>query len=223
MQTVEAVNSRSSESTGSRSNPLLAELRQATDASHQAIERNRRLKQIFTSDFSRAAYRQLLADLFGFYEPLEDQLNTAASQSNNPEDRKTLALAAEGRRKTPWLRHDLRALGLGDGAIDKLPLASRNDCPRIDGLPAGIGCLYVLEGATLGGKLISRQIESNLGITAANGGRFYHGYGPDNGQMWGRFRQLMANLDLDASQTIKVTTAAVETFSALDRWLMREE
>lgn len=222
MQTVEAVNSRSAEHTGPRSNPLLAELRQTTDVSHQAIECNPRLKRIFTSDFSAVSYRQLLADLLGFYEPLEAQLGNCALYANHAE-RQTITLATEGRWKTHWLRSDLRALGLNDETIGKLPRMSRSECPRIDDVPAAIGCLYVLEGATLGGKLISRQIESTLGVTAADGGRFYHGYGPDNGQMWGRFRQLLANLDMDASQTSKVTTAAVETFDSLDRWLMREE
>ncbi|BES70150.1 biliverdin-producing heme oxygenase [Marinobacter nanhaiticus D15-8W] len=222
MQIVEAVNARSAEATGSRSNPLLAELRQATEISHQAIERNPRLKQLFTSDLSVTAYRQLLADLLGFYEPVEAQLDCAALLLSDA-DRKAIALTTEGRWKTPWLRHDLRNLGLSDEAIAGLPRAPRSECPGIEGLPSVIGCLYVLEGATLGGKLISRQIESCLDITAANGGRFYHGYGPDNGPMWGRFRQQLANLDMDASQTAKITTAAVETFSALDRWLMREE
>lgn len=221
MQAVEVVNSRSAEHTGPRSNPLLAALRQATAAAHQAIECNPRLKRIFASDFSAVSYRQLLADLLGFYEPLELQLGNCACANHSK--RQTITLATEGRWKTHWLRSDLRALGLNDEMIGNLPRMSPSECPRIVDLPTAIGCLYVLEGATLGGKLISRQIESTLGVTAADGGRFYHGYGPDNGQMWGRFRQLLANLDMDASQTSKVTTAAVETFDSLDRWLMREE
>ncbi len=50
-----------------------------------------------------------------------------------------------------------------------------------------LGCLYVLEGATLGGQVISRHL-AKLGIGPENGGRFFNGYGARTGEMWKSFQ-----------------------------------
>jgi heme oxygenase len=49
--------------------------------------------------------------------------------------------------------------------------------PVIDSGPTCLGVLYVLEGATLGGQILRREIASRLRLDADNGAAFLDVYG----------------------------------------------
>jgi heme oxygenase len=51
-------------------------------------------------------------------------------------------------------------------------LPQYHDLPDIEDWPRMLGCLYVLEGATLGGQIISRHLQRTLHIDAINGAAF---------------------------------------------------
>ncbi len=60
-------------------------------------------------------------------------------------------------------------------------------CSRILSLPdlaQALGCLYVLEGATLGGQVLSRRSAEPFGFTRAHGCAFFHRYGDQVGPLW---------------------------------------
>lgn len=125
----------------------------------------------------RASYRALLADLFGVYAPLEAAL--AALEWDG------LGIDFSARAKTHWLHADLMARGLPSVDIAALPRSGR--LPAIQSPADGFGVLYVLEGASLGGQLILRQIKPALGLTETAGARFFASYGADVGKYWRSF------------------------------------
>ena len=139
--------------------PLLATLKSETATQHTSLENSLDL-------FERAAtpegYRRLLAQFYGLYRPMEEDLAQALAWEAHHWD-------FGGRRKTPWLETDLSALGLDAAAIARLPVC--DVLPPLAGPGAVIGCLYVLEGSTLGGQFISRQLRQALGIDPESGGR----------------------------------------------------
>ena len=47
-----------------------------------------------------------------------------------------------------------------------------------------LGALYVLEGATLGGQVLRREMAQRLGVNADNGGAFLDVYGAETGRRW---------------------------------------
>jgi heme oxygenase len=49
--------------------------------------------------------------------------------------------------------------------------------PTLADSGALIGTLYVIEGATLGGKVISRHLKDSLGLGPTSGAHFFNGYG----------------------------------------------
>ena len=195
---------------------LLAELRVATKVSHQQIEHNVRLRRIFQPGYTLSEYRSLLARLLGFYAPLEADLATLPVAVHGP-------FHLSKRWKTPWLRQDLERLGLDTDAISALPHISVRARPRITAPSAAVGCLYVLEGATLGGQLISRQLANTLNLNAECGGRFYSGYGTAAGSMWSEFRATLEALTFSDADIALATHTAVEMFTCLDRWLAHED
>ena len=157
-------------------------LRQKTHDLHTRIESRLDFSVHFAS---RAKYRKLLERYYGFYLPFEAYL----AAPERAVDWVTLGIDFAARRKTQLLADDLRMLGLGTPERLGLPLCPQNTLPRPRSASELIGCTYVLEGATLGGKVIGRYVEQALGLTVgAPGAYFFYGYGTETGTMWKQFR-----------------------------------
>jgi len=174
--------------------PLADRLRRETRNEHEAIEATLGLER----DFTLERYREILERFYGFYLPLEREL---------------VPLGFSERAKTPLLRADLESLGIDPSAV-----ALCTEIPRPRTQAERFGVCYVLEGATLGGQLISRRLQSSLGITPQRGGRFFHGYGERTREMWQAFRNALAGLSLRPADEDSVVRLAIETFARLRAW-----
>lgn len=156
------------------------------------------------------SYGRLLTRLLGFYAPMEGRLSSF--------DWTSVKIDFEQRRKVPLLAADLRALGCDSGEISAAPECER--LPPLPSLAAAFGALYVLEGATLGGQLISKHISDSLRIGPINGGSFHGAYGQNTSARWREFRAAAnAHCDEDVDRTDAALAAAVATFEAFDLWL----
>lgn len=184
--------------------PLLSRLRTETRDQHDAIEQTLLLMD---DDLTPDAYRRRLAQFFGFYKPVEERLL---------DGRGPLApwLAVQARRKTPLLEADIHALGQLATAL--LPLCTK--LPPLNSAAECFGCLYVLEGATLGGLIISRHVGQKLGVAARSGGAFFCGYGEQTGAMWQQFRAAITAFSLQTDDQDAVVASARATFEALQHW-----
>lgn len=189
---------------------VMAALRRETRAAHDRIEEARSLARIFTEDFSRDDYIHLIGRLYGFYRPLEDALFDGLPTALAPE--------LAHRRKTPLLAADLAALGLDAAEIATLALCPR--LPRLDSQARRLGCLYVQEGATLGGTLIYRRLNEHFNGEIAGATAFYGCYGPQSGAEWRAFKATMGRLlDGDGDGIAEAVVTATETFALLTGWV----
>lgn len=182
----------------------LLRLRSETRLEHEAVEETLGLAD---PGVTRDLYCLRLKQFYGFYCPIEERL----AQVDGWEGR---GVDLDARRKTSLLRADLAALGAEP--TERIPLCPR--LPPLDDAAAGFGCLYVLEGATLGGQIISRHIKSTLGITPESGGSFFRGYGERTGEMWQSFRTALAAFPVDVDADRRILASAVATFRELRRW-----
>ena len=97
------------------------------------------------------------------------------------------------------------------------------DLPQLTTEEEVYGCLYVIEGSTLGGQVISRSLREHLGIHPENGGAYFSGYGMLTGPRWKEFLARLAVVaEGKGADHEAITRSAVETFQALDRWLFPE-
>ena len=188
---------------------ILSTLRAATGEAHQQLEDAVAIEHCVT-DLAR--YRRLLKIFLGFYRPLESRLAALPDW-----DRYRIDFPA--RRKTPWLVADLLALELTISHVDVLP-----DCsglPPTDTLAGGFGCLYVLEGATLGGRQITALLrESPVPTTARH---FFNSYGAETGTRWREFlTALESHAAAHGTDRAEIVHAAQETFACLRGWFVRE-
>lgn len=183
---------------------ILRFLKEGTAPQHEAAERRLDLADRLRTP---STYAALLGRLYGFYAPLEGALGRVPGYE-------TVGLDFGARRKTPHLVSDLAALGQG---ADGLPLAA--DLPSPATLGEALGGMYVLEGATLGGRVISRLVADRLGFTPANAGAFFAGYGDRVGSMWAEFRAALVRFADTPAAEAEVLTAARGTFDRFNDWL----
>ena len=191
---------------------ILSRLRLETRAEHDAVER---LLDLMGASLTREAYRQRLAQFYGFYAPLEAALRICCTRPDEVRGGSALQLATLSPRlnKTDLLRRDLHYLGV---SADPLPLCSH--LPSTKTSAELLGCMYVLEGATLGGRLITQHIQATFGITPATGGGFFEGYAGDTGKMWQAMRHLLVNCASDIQAENAMVANAIATFACLRGW-----
>ncbi|RZK54693.1 MAG: heme oxygenase, partial [Hymenobacter sp.] len=93
-------------------------------------------------------------------------------------------------------------------------LASCPAMPPLDTWPQLLGAMYVLEGSTLGGQVIARQLaKANIPQRL-----YFSGYGERTGTMWKAFCQLLTQAATPENEADIVQSARL-TFQQLDAWL----
>jgi heme oxygenase len=145
-----------------------------------------------------------LESFYGFYLPLEERLANAA-------------LGFELRHRSPLLSRDLIALGATPYQLEEV--ARCPDLPRLHTVAEAAGCLYVVEGAALGGQVIAKAIERHLGIGADAGASFFFGDGPDTAARWVKVLAWLE--DVAHAGSDRIVASACETFRSFTRWMER--
>lgn len=187
---------------------LPLQLREATADLHRRVEASVGLEGRVTT---LPDYRDLLGRLLGLHEVYE------ATLAGVPWSGLERSLDLPGRRKGAWLRTDLVALGASEGEISRVPRLS--PAPLVPDAAAGLGVLYVLEGSTLGGKFILRDVSARFGLSATRGARFFAGYGSRTGAMWRAMVAALEAIDPHSGTARRVEAAACETFERFEAWL----
>jgi len=186
---------------------LRDQLRLHTRAQHERIEA---ALDIPGSIRNHMDYVSLLAAFHAFYVPFETALVLHEAALSD------VGVELAARRKAHWVREDLQSLGVSGEAIDKLALCSS---PALPTWRHALGSLYVVEGSTLGGQVIARQLARHLNLQPHLHLRFFSAYGARTATMWRSFVTSLNDLNLAAEETADVLQGAAETFETLERWL----
>ncbi|GGK18529.1 heme oxygenase [Deinococcus malanensis] len=177
---------------------IMSRLKHSTLAQHLEVEA---LMPVLHPGLTLPAYAGLLTQIYAAVQPLEAGLQALTL----PEP-----FELPARLKTPLLVSDLQAVS-GATPAPRPPL-------RPQGVPEALGVLYVLEGATLGGQVIGRHLNSALGLTPETGAAYFHAYGARTGTMWKAFTQAM-NREVPIEAEERVIGGAQTAFEAFRRVL----
>ncbi len=186
---------------------FLQRLKLATRDRHSALERQ---LPLLDPTLSHEAYRQFLGRFFGYYAPLEARLDVSPWWGQ-------IGLDYAERRKTPGLAQDLIALGIAPAALARVPPC--RELPDLASSARLLGCLYVIEGATLGGQIITRHLHTHLGLTPRSGAAFFSGYGAQTGSRWKAFGAQLTAYVQHSGGDDEIIDGANQTFATIDRWL----
>ena len=183
---------------------ILPRLRLETRPFHDGVEANTFNQALTAGTVTAAQTARFLARMYGFVQPYEAALQRHAA-AFGPE------WQLEQRYRAPLILDDL--VRLGHPAAPPLCPA----LPPLDTRAQLLGAMYVLEGSTLGGQVIARQ----LAAAGIEGRSFFAGRAERTGPLWKQFGQLLeaaaASEDADA-----VVASAILTFQTLAAWLIQE-
>ena len=191
---------------------VLTRLRLETRGEHDAVER---VLDLMGTELTREDYCRRLERFYGFYGPLEDalQIRCALSDDHGGGATSQLATLLPRLKKTAYLQRDLHYLG-----VETADLLLCSNLPPLETEAEVLGCLYVIEGATLGGQMITRHVRGTLCITPTTGGSFFEGYAGDTGGMWQAMRQLLVSGAIDRQTESAMVANAIITFARLRGW-----
>ena len=181
---------------------MRARLRAATYQSHQQLESRLALG---SGVWTTPRYCELLSAMLGIYRPLERQL-TALNWHGS-------GIAIAERCKASWICADLAYFGYTT-SVPQCDFA-----PSAPTVEDGLGILYVLEGSTLGGQLILRELQPQLNISPEFGGRFFSSYGKQISSMWRQYIEALDRYATVPQAADTIERSAIDTFRAFDRWL----
>jgi heme oxygenase len=150
-------------------------------------------------------YRDMLNLFFTYFGALEKRINQYIGTSQLPD--------YPERRKTESLLRDINYLG--GAATDTIEDA---DVPQIDNALQAFGALYVIEGSTLGGVMISKMMKKQLNLE--DGGlSFFESYGSQTEAMWSRFKEVLDRQVSNEADEQLILDAANETFLKFKQWI----
>ena len=175
-------------------------LRQATVKDHEAVED---LMPLMQMDLRTEDYVRYLGRMFGIVAAWEEQAHRTAPD--------WLCAILAKRERRGLLASDLACFG-------QTPSADRSRLPPFKDLYSLLGAMYVMEGSTLGGQLISRHVEKTLGFKAGFGDAYFIGHGEQTGRMWKEFCKMLETSvpECDAEFVI---LGAKAMFSAFGEWM----
>ncbi|WP_440061805.1 biliverdin-producing heme oxygenase [Pseudomonas syringae] len=189
---------------------LIGALRAETNQLHVQLEKR---MPFFSSVLDHALYLRLLQAYYGFYAPLEAALRDSTFMP--------CALTPDDRIKTCVLVKDLCALGMSEHDIRQLPHCTQ--LPITDSPGACLGVMYVLEGATLGGQVLRREVLKRLGLDEHSGAAFLDVYGAETGPRWKVFLNHLDAVPRGVEFTEAAAHAAHSTFACFEHWLDGQE
>lgn len=177
---------------------ILEALKSETKAIHQELEQVSLLKKIIAREITLQEYTKLLLIFYQFISPYETNIKS------------TYPILLNGREKSDLLLADLSDL---QGKYFN-PRSCSETAPKMSTEAEVYGYLYVMEGATLGGQVITQAIKQNPHLPNVTT-YYFNAYGNGTRRKWLDFTRILCERNVTLSQHDQVVTSAVTTFTAL--------
>ena len=179
---------------------LHARLRTETAPAHEQLECT---LDLLSRPLEQDRFTALLVRFHGFHRAWEPALARCLPAELVPGPR------------LPLLEQDLGTLGLGDDIIGAIPSCAQ--AALLGEHPdTALGSVYVLEGSTLGGRVIARHFSEAPWWPPA-GLRYFDPYGDETASRW---RQTLTQLAGAGGDADRIVAGAVRTFEILQHWLV---
>jgi len=192
------------------SHPLLLKIKEQTKEKHISLEQQPLLHSLTASDLDHAQYLKILVKFYGFFSPLEKKINDFQLIHHFLPD-------FARRRKASALLADIDIVSKKENSAPVL--YECEDLPQVSNTAEAFGSLYVMEGSTLGGRFIYKNLEKNLRLDKQDGALFFYGYGDETGSKWKEFQAGLSRFsEENPEENASTIMAAEETFEKLKSW-----
>ena len=188
---------------------FLNQLRQATSTIHEQVEALPLSRSLLSDEVSFRDYQFYLLCMKEVME-VYDRLILPQIKSFLPD--------ADERRKLPALMSDLQFLNEKAGFS---PLIQSFSKPIITSEATAMGMAYVIEGSTLGGRVILKHLQEKLDFDSLLGVSFFTGYGEKTGSKWKIFLDALTRYAIEKHQEQQIIDGAVQGFHMVYSHLLK--
>jgi len=151
-------------------------LKQNTAEFHDAAEKLFNSHKIFSKTFTLEDYKKIINTNYLMLLHSEDKIFTSLS------DKFSEKLHLDKRIKLPLIEKDLSSLDLkNQKETQHLEFADEHEA---------LGAMYVIEGSTLGGNVIAKQLSKTEGFDDVTF-NFFGCYQENTGMMWKNFKEVL--------------------------------
>lgn len=184
-------------------NTMLDKLKEETKSAHQNVEKV--LIQELKALSSKQDYANLLNRLYHFYVSVEKQLHDIIDTNTIPD--------IEKRKHVHRIVQDIKSIdySIQNQGNFQAPL-------NIPSLSHALGTLYVIEGSTLGGQIISKMLQKQLNLKDDSAISYFKSYGDKTALMWQDFKIYISALEEHINENDMIA-GAKNTFKSLENWL----
>ncbi|WP_066440318.1 biliverdin-producing heme oxygenase [Chryseobacterium sp. CCH4-E10] len=148
-------------------------LKQNTASYHDAAEKLFNSAKIFNKTFTLEDYKKIIHTNYLMLLHSEDKIFEELKDYSEK-------LKLSDRKKLPLIEKDLKSLLLEKSVADhELELISQHEA---------LGAMYVIEGSTLGGNVIAKQLSKTEGFDGITF-NFFGCYHENTGAMWKNFKE----------------------------------
>lgn len=186
------------------------QIREHTRSEHERSERVLEERFFPDGEVGRRGFEEMLVAFLGLYRGLDHRLLHATRRFLDP---------FTYRPRTPRLKHDLRVLGRSEAELAVLPTAPLDEILPLDGVQALLGCLYVVEGSELGGRVIWKQLTGSLPPEALRADAFFGGDAERTRARWNRFRRVFDRRIDPGPPLEEAVETARATFRTYREWM----
>jgi heme oxygenase len=186
-------------------NDFLKDLRAATAPMHQGLEDNRISQSLMKPGVSLTEYAFYLRCMGEVIKTYDDLVLSAVS---------VVMPDFERRKKAKDIEADLEYLyANGAEILDAKEFKGFNGKPC---LAYALGYAYVIEGSTLGGRVILKQVAPTLQLQD-QGIKFFSGYGAETGLFWKTFLDGFTANVIGSNTQNEAIKGAIDAFSDIGR------
>lgn len=178
---------------------LSAYLKSATQVLHEEVEKKLNAGKIFSPYYTIEDYKELIRQHYLFFNQFENLVFSSLAPEISEQ------LNVQGREKLSFLLKDMSDLGLeaNESISTGLTLSAEE----------AMGFLYVMEGSTLGGNVIKKQLAALPHFNEIQL-HFFGCYGPLTGKQWSAFKEVL-DPSFTAAQYEEVLAGAKKAYEHL--------
>jgi len=184
---------------------FLENLRTATADSHTGLEELPISKSVMNPKVSKEEYLLYLSLMHDVVKDAEENIFPQL---------KDIITDLSERNKYSKLENDLKVLGHSKTTIENNPVSDGLKNPTT---AFSLGILYVIEGSSLGGRVILKNINTALGYDIENGASYFGGYGGQTGSHWKKFIGMLTQYEAQTNSGKEIIAGADYAFNAISR------
>jgi heme oxygenase len=179
---------------------FLDQLKSHTANAHKKLEQLPVSASILSPNMAIADYGHYLSLMYGVHKSLQENIFPLLS---------AVIPDLNEREKTQLIENDLSFLNY---KIDQSSSVFRN---RDIMIPFALGMLYVVEGSSLGGRFILKNIETIPGLDHQKGVSYFTGYGNKTGSYWKNFLNMLTEYQQQHHCENEIIEGAVYAFDCI--------